>query len=139
MVQSFFFFIFFAENSQILLKISTIQIFLKFMFSKKAIKKLPKLHHRFDIYLVRVKSTVKILSLFVAFSGNMNINFHLSGSTESFDKQQTQLIIAAYNCHIGSMPKSWRQDVFEKDVGFAALLSLHCKPEMQILRQHKVL
>ena len=42
------------------------------MFSKKATKNLKNLHRQFDTYLVNVKSTVKILSIFVAFLENMN-------------------------------------------------------------------
>ena len=45
---------------------------LKFMFSKKATKIEKNLHRPFDTYLVNVKSTVKIWSIFVAFLENMN-------------------------------------------------------------------
>ena len=48
--------------------------FLKFMFSKKATKIEKNLHRRFDTYLVNVKSTVKIWSIFVAFLENVNFN-----------------------------------------------------------------
>ena len=44
------------------------------MFSKKATKIEKNLHHRFDTYLVNVKTTMKILSIFVAFLENMNFN-----------------------------------------------------------------
>ena len=48
-------------------------ILIKFMFSKKAIKIDKNLHRRFDItYVVSVKSTVKISSIFVAFLENTN-------------------------------------------------------------------
>ena len=45
---------------------------LKSMFSKKCTKRIWNLHRRFDVYLVSVKLTVKILSFFVAFLENMN-------------------------------------------------------------------
>ena len=45
---------------------------IKFMFSKKATKIEKNLHRQFDTYLVNVKSTVKIWSIFVAFLDNMN-------------------------------------------------------------------
>ena len=47
-------------------------IYLKFMFSKKATKIEKNIHRQFDTYLVNVKSTVKIWSIFVAFLENMN-------------------------------------------------------------------
>ena len=49
-------------------------LFIKFIFSKKATKIEKHLHCRFDTYLVNVKSTVKIWSIFVAFLENMNFN-----------------------------------------------------------------
>ena len=42
------------------------------MFSKKATKIEKNLHHGFETSLVNIKSTVKILSIFVAFLENMN-------------------------------------------------------------------
>ena len=50
----------------------TFDIKLMFMFSKKAAKIEKNLHRRFDTYLVNVKLTVKIWSIFVAFLENMN-------------------------------------------------------------------
>ena len=47
------------------------------MFSKKAVN----LHSRFDVYLVSVKSTVKILPTFVAFLEN--INFKMKDVTQN--------------------------------------------------------
>ena len=73
-------FILFAENSQIPLKISVIPVLLKFIYSEKA----TKFCEIFTLLLssvVPVKSKVKILQNFVAFSEYMNFNFHLSGST----------------------------------------------------------
>ena len=46
--------------------------YLKFMFSKKATRIEKNLHHRFDTYLVNVKLTGKIWSIFVAFLENIN-------------------------------------------------------------------
>ena len=45
---------------------------LKFMFSKKATKIETNLHHWLDTYLVNVKLTVKVWSIFEAFLENMN-------------------------------------------------------------------
>ena len=46
---------------------------LKFMSSKKATKIEKNLHRQFDSYLVNVKSTVKIWSIFVAFLENIEL------------------------------------------------------------------
>jgi hypothetical protein len=45
------------------------------MFSKKATKIEKNLYHRFDTYLVNVKSTVKIWSIFVAYLESMNFTY----------------------------------------------------------------
>ena len=49
--------------------------FLKFMFSKKT----SKIDEIFTVYVANVKSTVKILSTFVAFLENMNFSLILEG------------------------------------------------------------
>ena len=43
-------------------------------FFLRRLQKWKNLPHRFDVYLVSVKSTVKILSIFVAFLENMNFS-----------------------------------------------------------------
>ena len=48
-------------------------MFVKFMFSKKAIK-IGEIFTVDLMYVVNVKSTVEILSIFVAFLENMNFN-----------------------------------------------------------------
>ena len=49
-----------------------LSIVVKLMFSRKAKRNWKNLHCPFDTYLVNVKSTVKIWSIFVAFLENMN-------------------------------------------------------------------
>ena len=46
--------------------------YVKFIFSKKATKKFKNLYPRFDVYLVSVKSTVKISQFLVVLLENMN-------------------------------------------------------------------
>ena len=54
------------------------------MFSKKFTKIEKNLHHRFDNYLVSVKSTVKIWSIFVVFLENTNF------STQCHNKKEVE-------------------------------------------------
>ena len=56
---------------------------IKFMFFKKPTKILYR-HRQFDTYLVNVKSTVKIWSIFVAFLENMNTAFSQFASSYFF-------------------------------------------------------
>ena len=53
---------------------------LKFMFSKESTKsdETYTAHNQFDIYLVNVKLTVKILYSFVAFLENMNFKLKMT-------------------------------------------------------------
>ena len=66
---------------------------LKFMFSKKATKIEKNLHHWFDTYLVNVKLTVKVWSIFEAFLENMNfIMNHEILLTMNIDREGCGLI-----------------------------------------------
>ena len=62
-------------------------------------KKLQNLHRQFDVYLVSVKSTVKILSFFVAFLEHMNFNYLLSSLFLNFvSSKALKRILKEYCC-----------------------------------------
>ena len=75
-------------------------IFLEKNMLKKISNKL-KLHcdNHVPQWWVELSYLQKIAKSFSNFCYSHSPNFHLSGSTESFGKQPTQLIIVAHNCH----------------------------------------
>ena len=66
------------SQNQKIIKIQEISLLSKVLVFYEVHKKLQNLHRQFDLYLVSVKSMMKILKFCVAFLANMNFNIKLS-------------------------------------------------------------
>ena len=77
------------------------------MFSKKATKIEKNLHHRFDAYLVKFKSTLKIWSIFVAFLENMNFKFKSAWWVGNHEMWDSTHIFATNIPKFPEFPKPW--------------------------------